>query len=74
MTKLDFNAMSKQELKVYVLDHRDNFDALEELFSHRTPNSRVVRFPFPRTEMEWQQQQATLHSLPESRHKPNSAD
>ena len=71
MIKSDFNAMSKQELKAYVLRHRDDLDALEALFSRRSPNSRVVRFPFANTDLEWQQQK-TLHSLVELHSKLNS--
>ena len=74
MMKPDFNVMVKQELKAYVLEHRDDLDALEALFSRRSPNSKVVRFPFPHTDLEWQQQQETLHSLLEPRHKPDSAN
>ena len=73
MIKSDFNAMSKQELKAYVLRHRDDLDALEALFSRRSPNSRVVRFPFANTDLEWQQQQETLHSLLEPYSKPDFA-
>jgi len=73
MIKPDFNAMSKQELKAYVLKHRDDLDALEALFSRRSPNSRVVRFPFANTDLEWQQQQETLHSLLEPHSNPDSA-
>ena len=72
MIKSDFNAMSKQELKAYVLEHRDDLDALEALFSRRSPNSRVVRFPFANTDLEWQQQE-TLHSLVELHSKPDFA-
>ena len=71
MIKSDFNAMSKQELKAYVLRHRDDLDALEALFSRRSPNFRVVRFPFANTDLEWQQQE-TLHSLLEPYSKSDS--
>ncbi|MEX0268865.1 hypothetical protein AB3R30_06975 [Leptolyngbyaceae cyanobacterium UHCC 1019] len=73
MIKPDFNAMSKQELKAYVLQHRDALDALEALFSRRSLNARVVRFPFAHTDLEWQQQQETLRSLLEAHSKPDSA-
>lgn len=62
MTKPNYAAMSKQELRAYVLEHRDDLDALEALFEKR-PDSKVVKFPFPMTEEERQQQQETLQSL-----------
>ena len=31
MTKLDFNQMSRQELRAYVLAHRDDDEAIEAL-------------------------------------------
>ncbi|MBW4442553.1 MAG: hypothetical protein KME10_15235 [Plectolyngbya sp. WJT66-NPBG17] len=38
MTKQDFKAMSKDDLRAYVLAHRDDDDAIRELFSRRSPN------------------------------------
>jgi 23S rRNA maturation mini-RNase III len=63
MNKPDFNAMSKAELKAYVLEHRDDLDALEALFSRRSPNAKVIKFPFPNSEVEWKRQQTMLESL-----------
>ena len=37
MINPDFDVMSKQELKAYMLRHRDDLDALEALFSRRSP-------------------------------------
>jgi len=74
MNKPDFNAMSKAELKAYVLEHRDDLDALEVLFSRRSPNTKVIRFPFPKSEVEWQQQQATIQSLLGSEQNSDSSE
>lgn len=72
MTKPDFNLMSRTELKAYVLSHRDDLDAIEALFSRRSPTARVVKFPFPNTEMEWQQQQERFQALIESEKKTDT--
>lgn len=39
MMKPDFKAMSKEDLRAYVLAHRDDDEAIRELFSRRSPNS-----------------------------------
>lgn len=42
MSKPDFKAMSKAELKRYVLSHRDDMEALRELFVNRSdPNGKI---------------------------------
>ncbi|GAP95648.1 hypothetical protein NIES2104_21720 [Leptolyngbya sp. NIES-2104] len=37
--KPDFKAMSREDLKAYVLAHRDDDEAIRELFSRRSPNA-----------------------------------
>jgi (2Fe-2S) ferredoxin len=39
MMKPDFKAMSKEDLRAYVLAHRNDDEAVRELFSRRSPNS-----------------------------------
>jgi hypothetical protein len=46
--KPDFKKMNKTELKAYVLEHRDNIEAVRELFSRRSPAG--YRYPAPRTQ------------------------
>ncbi len=46
--KPDFNQMSREELKAYVLAHQDDDEAVRILFSRRNPNSK--RYPMPKTE------------------------
>lgn len=41
--KPDFSKMSKTELKAYVLEHRDDLEAIRHLFSRRNQENR--RFP-----------------------------
>ncbi|MGQ9873560.1 DUF6887 family protein [Leptodesmis sp.] len=48
MTKPDFSKMSCQELRAYVLAHRDNDEATEALIRMGNPNSPV--YPFPKTD------------------------
>ena len=39
MTKPNFEAMSKEELRAYVLTHRNDAEAIRALFSRRDPNA-----------------------------------
>ncbi len=39
MTKPNFEAMSKEELRAYVLANREDDEAIRELFSRRDPNA-----------------------------------
>ncbi|MGG6266810.1 DUF6887 family protein [Leptolyngbya sp. AN03gr2] len=39
MTKPDFKAMSKDDLRAYVLAHREDDEAIRELFSRGNPNA-----------------------------------
>jgi hypothetical protein len=48
MTKPDFNQMSRQELRAYVLAHRDDDEAIEALIKRGNPDSPV--YPFPQTD------------------------
>lgn len=48
MTKPDFNQMSRQELRAYILAHRDDDEAIETLIRMGNPNSPV--YPFPQTD------------------------
>jgi hypothetical protein len=48
MTKPDFNQMSRQELRAYVLAHRDDDEAIEALIKRGNPASPV--YPFPQTD------------------------
>ena len=48
--KPNFAEMSTQELRVYVLAHREDIEALEILFSRRTPDSQAIIYPSMFTE------------------------
>lgn len=43
--KPDFNRMSRQDLRAYVLAYRKDDDAIEVLIKRRNPNSPKHRFP-----------------------------
>jgi hypothetical protein len=43
--KPDFTTMSKAELKAYVLENRDDIQAIRYLFSLRTKGEEKRRFP-----------------------------
>ncbi|MBW4559967.1 MAG: hypothetical protein KME32_02230 [Mojavia pulchra JT2-VF2] len=45
MTKPDFSRMTRQELRAYVLAHREDDEAIEALIKRGNPNSPKYRFP-----------------------------
>jgi hypothetical protein len=48
--KPNFAEMSTKELRAYVLAHREDIEALEVLFSGRTPDSEATIYPSMFTE------------------------
>ncbi|MCC5636812.1 hypothetical protein LC593_13250 [Nostoc sp. CHAB 5844] len=48
--KPNFSEMSTKELQAYVLAHREDIEALEILFSRRTPDSQAIIYPSMFTE------------------------
>ena len=53
--KPDFSEMSRQELKAYILSHREDLEALDALYQRRTPDSEAVWFESPTTPEEMEQ-------------------
>jgi hypothetical protein len=45
MTKPNFSNMTRQELRNYILEHRDDDDAIEALINKGNPDSPTYRFP-----------------------------
>ncbi len=43
--KPKFQGMSKADLKAYVLEHRDDIEAVRHLFSRRTPGLEGQQYP-----------------------------
>jgi hypothetical protein len=46
----EFDKMSRSELKAYVLEHREDMEALNELMSRRSPDDQATWYKFPDTE------------------------
>lgn len=40
-----FESMSKAELRAYILEHRDDLEAIRHLFNRRTPDWKDKRYP-----------------------------
>jgi len=48
MAKLDFSRMTRQELRAYILAHREDNEAIEALIKRGNPNSQ--KHPFPKND------------------------
>jgi hypothetical protein len=70
MTKPDFSTMTRQELRAYVMQNREDDEAIETLIRSANPNSPT--YPFPRTDEDLKQMEAALkRKLSGSREQPN---
>ena len=56
--KPNFETMNKAQLRAYVLEHREDQEALRALMSRRDPNG--VRYNFPNTEQGREQIKAVI--------------
>ena len=52
MMKPDFSSMTRQELRAYILTHREDDEAIEALIKRGNPNS--PKYPFPQTDEDLQ--------------------
>ncbi len=59
MTKPDFSRMTCQELRAYILTHRDDDEAIEALIRMGNPNSPT--YPFPRTDEDLREMEEILN-------------
>jgi hypothetical protein len=59
MMKPDFSSMNRQELRAYILAHRDDDDAIEALIKRGNPNS--PKFRFPQTDQDLREMEEILH-------------
>ena len=59
MTKPDFSRMTRQELRAYVLAHREEDDAIEALIKRGNPNS--PKYPFPQTDEDFREMEHILN-------------
>jgi hypothetical protein len=56
--KPDFSKMNRQELRAYVLAHREDDDAIEALIKRGNPNS--PKYPFPQTNEDFREMEEIL--------------
>ncbi|NEQ98639.1 MAG: hypothetical protein F6K30_18290 [Cyanothece sp. SIO2G6] len=59
----NYDAMTNAELRAYILQHRDDLDAMEVFFARRSPDAEATWFAPPKTEAEWQQQIEILRTI-----------
>lgn len=58
MTKPNFDTMTRQEIREYILQHREDDDAIETLIRKGNPNSPTYKFP--QTDRDLQEMEAIL--------------
>lgn len=58
MTKPDFSRMTRQELRAYILTHRDDDEAIEALIRMGDPTSPT--YPFPQTDEDLREMEEIL--------------
>lgn len=58
MMKPNFDTMTRQELRDYILQHREDDDAIEALIRKGNPNSPTYKFP--QTDEDLQEMEAIL--------------
>ncbi len=56
--KPDFSKMTRQELRNYILAHREDDDAIEALIKLGNPHS--PKYPFPKTEDDFREMEEIL--------------
>jgi hypothetical protein len=61
--KSNFDEMSSEELRAYILEHRDDLDAMEAFFARRSPDEEAVWFLPPQDCSEWMQQMEDFHLI-----------
>jgi hypothetical protein len=58
MTKPNFDSMTRQEIRDYILQHREDDDAIEALIGKGNPSSPI--YPFPQTDEDLREMDAIL--------------
>jgi hypothetical protein len=54
--KPNYDAMSWAELRAYIVEHRDDLDALDAMYARRSPDTEATWFSPPQNLQEWEQQ------------------
>ncbi len=58
MKKPNFSQMTRSELRAYILQNREDDEAIEALIKRRSPNTKA--YPFPKTEADLAEMQEIL--------------
>jgi hypothetical protein len=58
MTKPDFSKMTRQELRAYILTHREDDRAIEAFINRSNPDSPT--YPFPQTDEDFKAMEEVL--------------
>jgi hypothetical protein len=61
--KPNYDEMTNAELRTYILQHRDDLDAMEAFFARRSPDDEATWFHPPKTPEEWQQQMEAVRPI-----------
>jgi hypothetical protein len=61
--KPDYTEMTNAQLRAYILQNREDLDAMEAFFARRSPDAEATWFSPPQTAEEWQQQMEMLRPI-----------
>jgi hypothetical protein len=65
--KPNYANMTNAQLRAYILQHRDDLEAMEAFFARRSPDAEATWFNAPQTAEEWHQQTEMLRPILERR-------
>ncbi|MGV0025507.1 DUF6887 family protein [Phormidesmis priestleyi] len=72
--KPNYDAMSWQELRAYILQNRHDLEAIESFFARRSPDSEATWYSPPKTLEEWKQQEEVIRAEIEKRSQKRQSD
>ncbi|MGG6270598.1 DUF6887 family protein [Leptolyngbya sp. AN03gr2] len=61
--KPNYDEMTTAQLRTYILQHRNDLDAMEAFFARRSPDAEATWFEPPKTPEEWHQQIEALRPI-----------
>jgi hypothetical protein len=61
--KPNYNEMTNAQLRAYILQNRDDLDAMEAFFARRSSDAEATWFHPPKTVEEWHQQMEILRPI-----------
>ncbi len=65
--KLNYDAMSKQELRAHILKNRDDLAAMQAFFDRRSPDAEAIWYAPPQNWEEWQHQSEQIRPILDDR-------